>query len=924
MLELLGTIGASLATDCCMDALKEEIKKFTDFTKHQKVISSSIQEFDSWQVEFVANHDGTIISRDAFKAYIEHHHVLESIASYVFTPIPGQASEDTFIRETKDAIISGIEKNINYKLSFSDTCAIFDYLNKAFSKMKSLPIKNESPEAQSSFYLLCQIYAHLLDMQQQNEKTESTLDDIRSLIQKILNSTKFDQTDKSNIAYTMKQKAAAHCLTKLKAIGLSQETASSIMEHDVISESHYDFFNNLGREQHFLVGEFGSGKSHLLFVWTQILANKNLSRKSDVLPLLTSAREIIRNGSIEDWLAQFSLDDESCFVMIDGLDEISYSDIRHLVEEINFHCICYPKHKILTASRPLSLLADDQCVFVPPLTLDEQRYIFQTINLVEDCSYAFRRSNKNISKMLEKPFFCIIYSEFNAQPIHWATHEMDLVTAFIKKVLVVFDDSSQDLYCDLITLASMSVDRDLCAISKSEFCPKSSFSEIFKTGFVTVQNDEISFSLPIICQWLASEGVRRKTISFSDILNESSRLHRWLYPLSILFSRMTFEESADYFEKIVIKAPSVAVRIIRDGICFKTQEKLPSALECGEKMYYCMTKWIQGLGPLSKWITPLLDDECAPIAINTTCSSLLSYSWIPHASNNTVQVMPVDEILNVCHSRHDRPLPFQPTWPWVVTLDIITDQLKAIIKQHAIHPHGSQLEKEYLWNTACCLSGKGSLWEKPLNPHDYDSYRMIPHISYMHGSKTIDLVEFFDVLDNNILNSAELILPPYPVSDKSFGPGWVWDAYTPEQYLKKAQFVYTSAVNEYLALVNSVFGSIADSLDLFKLSPFKFIGGLEFHEHGTNFSDCPGMTWYVEALPITQNSTVDIRLRKLSISEELDAFIQNNHVSLRSNLPDNSVIWHSQSLNLCNLTPVTNIVYKWLEDDLKKAGWLTN
>ena len=110
----------------------------------------------------------------------------------------------------------------------------------------------------------------------------------------------------------------------------------------------------------------------------------------------------------------------------------------------------------------------------------------------------------------------------------------------------------------------------------------------FKDGF-----DNYAFSLPIIAQWFGADAIRKKYIGLEQILASKENILKWRYSFSILFSQMTYEESREYFSKIVLKMPYIASIIIRDGVFCDYSISLPSTDTCGKRIYECMSIWLQ-------------------------------------------------------------------------------------------------------------------------------------------------------------------------------------------------------------------------------------------------------------------------------------------------------------------------------------------
>lgn len=183
---------------------------------------------------------------------------------------------------------------------------------------------------------------------------------------------------------------------------------------------------------------------------------------------------------------------------------------------------------------------------------------------------------------------------------------------------------------------------------------------------------------------------------------------------------------------------------------------------------------------------------------------------------------------------------------------------------------------------------------------------------------------FYKILDEYIAKGIKSVKPPYPVSDKKCASGWIWLSYSTQRYLEKVQFTYGSALDEYMSIVKTVFPTLKDCLLISQLSPCQLVGKLKFHEGGKSYSDIPGLTWYLEALPYDESNRVDIQLKEAPINNlDLLTSLHEKNSNLRPEFMFHSLSTITdQILSIICSTPVTDLVYSWLESELKTIGWL--
>lgn len=204
------------------------------------------------------------------------------------------------------------------------------------------------------------------------------------------------------------------CKEKLLSVGILEKTADEIIETDVSSTKYQYILDEVANGGRYLVGEFGSGKSHALLIIAQRLMHEYLSGNSTIFPLYVRGREIFRVGSIKQWLKDLQLEEINYFLLIDGLDEVEHSFIMQLIEETDILYIQYPQNKILAASRPLTILNAEvkSPVRIRSLTDAECILLYNIVSGSEYGENAFRSISDKMRETLSKPFFCIIFALF--------------------------------------------------------------------------------------------------------------------------------------------------------------------------------------------------------------------------------------------------------------------------------------------------------------------------------------------------------------------------------------------------------------------------------------------------------------------------------------------------------------------------------
>lgn len=722
------------------------------------------------------------------------------------------------------------------------------------------------------------------------------------------------------LAQDMYNKAHALCTVKLHAAGIQEDVAARIIDADIASSKYQYILDSASSGKQYLTGDFGAGKSHALTILAQQLANNYLDDTSNPLPLFIQAKELFRIGSVQQWIDSLKIGSLSYFLLIDGLDEVDSKSAVHMIEDIDILAISHPQNKIVVSSRPLFTISKSGKTFeILPLTDKERDALYDSIVGDFSSNFAFHHLDPQMNSLLSRPFFCIIYALFKSEPKSWAKTDMDLVSAFINRTLQKVEDQSSVL-TDLSSIAAKSISKNLDDVHISEIRLINTLDNLLKTGFISLSDDYLSFSLPIIGQWMAAEAIRRKVVQISSIIDNRANTTRWLYPFSILFSQMSFEESLEYFSQIVLKMPDIAARAIRDGIRFGTLRVAPTANECGKMIQQCMQFWIDAIGPLAPYIAPIENGGLCPLGINIEDGQRITYSWLKNYSDEFVIPMSQNELMQTPGCKSEG-IPAQATWPWILTLDALSDRLEDAVHNRSMIVEHTQLCAEHVWTVALQMAGKGSAYEGKLSLDACEKYRCYIGKSLQIETVSVQTDLFFRTVDEHLSRGISKISPPFPVSDRPQASGGDWMAYSTERYLERLQFTYSSALTEYSILVDTIFSSFKKGFKISQLSPYRLVGNLKFEE---NSEHIPTLTWYFEALPRNEQNSTDIQLTKTSVNPYalLESLAKNNS-SLRPELVGSDIARiTNQVLHGLSTTPVTDIVYKWLDSELTAIGWL--
>ncbi len=710
------------------------------------------------------------------------------------------------------------------------------------------------------------------------------------------------------------------CYSKMESLGLTHDLAENIWSYEICDFKMPNFKTSIT----YLVGGFGSGKSHYLYTVYMHLWNAYINESQQtILPVFIQGRKLDVRSGLKEWLQnEIGFNNEIIvFVIIDGLDEMPFRDAEILIEELkvigNQNC----NFRALVASRPLSFIEDKYIYPMPPLSHSETRKLYSTINngmLMEE-SLFYGYNGEAFKKMLAVPLFSILYALYYKDRARRITNAMDLVNVFIEKSLKKVLDRKPDAKTQLEKLAALTIDRNLENINQTEIGTEFNSEIMLSTGLISKYQDSYFFTLPIIAQWLGAMAIRDGVKDYENIFVDAELTFAWRYSLSILFSQISFEESEKYFAKIIQVSPGMSSLVIRDGICFESTGSLPTKNVSAERLRKTFEHW---LGIISNINLGFTTEQGK---LNTLWyqqdQNYIRFSFADtYLDKDVIYDLMTDERKHF-HVLFGRSVYAQATWPWITSFATISDSLSEIIKEKPFILKDSIMEREWLWKSTLKIKGIGSLFSGEIPIEDIKT--LTNGYSVYKG---IDLREYFDALER--CNNQDTIRPPVPVGDiDDYESGLIWGNYTEKRMLERIQFVYEEALGSYRRFIDTFFPKLREQLSTYLLLPVRLEGVLSFKKSESIIPEAPLL--YRIAYPIEYGGE-----NKVAISlNEYNEYCGNKmeHIKnadkacrrlRRDYYPYINVVFHSGRCFDAEVTPVTSLLYRWLESDLKNIGWI--
>lgn len=702
------------------------------------------------------------------------------------------------------------------------------------------------------------------------------------------------------------------CIARFRANGLSEEIAYALFKLNVNTEKYnYLLPENNGVKSVYVIGDFGAGKSLAL----SILFIQKIKAGSSAL--FVSAIDLPKDGQISKCIELDKIN-ENTTIFIDSLDDVDYGIAKRIIEDI-IKIETFNKHIEFIVSSRHNIAIDERCnkVLIKPLSLEESIDIIQLISDNKISMGTIYGWDEKLKKTICNPFFSIIVGLYFAKHSEfYSVSKHALIKYLIQHCLNIYD-GNETLYSHLKQLSVKCIQMQQNKILLSELGNSAKLRDIIKTGLIQLEEDYVSFGLPIILQWLASEAIRDKEINIDEIIKDDATIIRWRYPLMLLMGNISYEESTLYFSKIVNKYPSVASIIIRDNLNIEDINTLPNSETCARMITDCMKEWVNSLGILAKFIAPLDGDRLCTLGIIVNSPQIEMMWGKKHYGKEYEIVTEAAQFDFFSYSSFH--VGKSSLWPWIITFNHLSYRLNKFIENQPLFLDNRALREERMYDIARILSRKGGLYREDIELSNFDKYENKHNFGI--SGYYIDAVEyFFDYIKDLKALGKNKIEYPYLKPDLPLSSGcYVWDVYSDERKLLLIEQTYKKALNCYSELCSSLFGNLSRSMPMYNMLPATMVIKYTICQGDMPY---PSIWWHLECKEEGAKNVIKFDNTKDESNRDYN-LIRNSVDRYRSSKQEwCSITLHSELLRIFHELPLTKIIFAWLKSDLKEIVWI--
>jgi hypothetical protein len=745
----------------------------------------------------------------------------------------------------------------------------------------------------------------------------------------------------------LNRESMARCAARWQAAGVPREQASALAADQSVGAPSPELCPSDEKPVLLLIGDFGAGKSLVGERLFQDAITKAQENVEFPVPVRLDARSCVgqlRESIEESARGMGNPHTQGATVIVDGADEAGVGPAAELLAEARVLAGTWPRTTVVVISRPLPVLGEvEESVQMPLLSETEAYEVvghFAGRTISQGTALGWPES---VRKSICRPLFAVLLGTYlQEQDASIPKSTGELLTRLVERSLGQTELGQASANQLLQHLAILSTDRGGGPVHTGEVI--SSRDErhlLLNSRLVIEQSGALSFPLPILTQWFAAQSLAAGKLTPSELASDIRRLEHWRYPLIIFVGAFGHDQVTEFLTVLASEHPAFTAEVVKESLVSWGLEEslpLPPLPECGHRIRTAMQAWVKGIGPLAQLIAPVCGDgSIFPIGLRMH-ETHLSAAWY----RGDGEIAEVTELPSKAHYPSEKQFWLdwptlrssqpgrQSAWAWRWTLDELVDNLSRLLQDRALPVSKGPLAREAFWQAMLKFTGRGSMYRGGIQLDEIEEIlaQLPPDFAVITIDKWTFPVDYIWAEVNRLREAGEEELhAPWPGPDVEIHRGHrIWEPYTREQVLARAKAVYAGALEGYQQLVDQWFPMLAPRLEKAATLPALLVGEVIVPPDQSKHEGMPHIRWYLEPLPYDSRSEVEIRFGESFAGFEADRELLRSLTGRVRSLRPETAGWISAAIRGeavgMGPTPVTELVYNWIWDDLEKVSWV--
>ncbi len=709
--------------------------------------------------------------------------------------------------------------------------------------------------------------------------------------------------------------SVARCVERWLALGISEDIARSLAADATVGAL---LTPRPGLT--ILIGPVGAGKSLAAERVLQHAISGALREDHAVrLPLFFEARAM--SASLDELVRaeihRRSIDSITAITaVIDGLDEAPDRE-SSLLTDANRLVLQNPSSVVVltTRRRPPRIDCSSHLQIVEAASLTEAETV-RLISLVAGRAVSvgeIRSLSDVASEAAARPLFAILAGQAAREGWLGRRSLATLLREFVERSVGALEARQCSAEPMLRRLASRSLDLGRPFLAPQAVGAYHELAPLFRSRLVVERDGNVGFPLSIFAHWFAAQSISAGEIQLEVLLADEDRATRWFPAIEL---QMNLEPDRDSTTRVLAaRRPGIASQVIDQRDTERHGVAAPDAAVAGAALRDAVNVWGGGLGKAAV-LTTCMDPACQPrhLAIRVS-GDWVETAWLPLVPGGPEVVEVTESLFGERSGWNRRSLSTRgATWHsvWRRSLDELRFSLADVVKAQAI-PVPDALLPEAAWYFARHLLGIRGLGVRavPLDNILQVSGRLGRTGTLALGRRRFGLDDVHNRLVTHIEHElGGLARPPWPGPDR-LASGDIANCFDDSTLLRRTQMVYDAAFRGYIQIVDDWFAGLLPDLERRR----EVCGQMR----GIVCPKATGPNGTFPALAYTQQaSSGDGSLvPDLTLGSERD-FAAFREEALQSSIGYTETVLY----DVLSDDAATDLVYTWLERDLRDLHWL--
>jgi hypothetical protein len=708
------------------------------------------------------------------------------------------------------------------------------------------------------------------------------------------------------------------CETLWLALGVSRDEATALAQQPLVG-ARTEFFEGLESGFHWITASYGAGKSLAVERLFQEQVADFAAQRDTRVPIFLRATGVVGTlwNEVQTRLDRLQREtgSSSLFLVLDAIDESGVDRAQQLLHEAYELSGAWLGSTIIVTSTNLPFSFEQFQTKMPKLTDDQAAEIVSCFAQHEVSRWQVQDrlgDDKDVALM------CVLLGLALRETLNAAPSRGELLSRVVEAARMRNgkDTKSWAEQTDILCrIAMLSTDTDGGPIRPSTLGITSmEVTPLTTSKLIAEEAGNLVFTVATMRLWFAAQALHKGLLEPADLVENLSRARYWQESLAIFIATADFESAARYFELLAESHPAIAAQVIANSTrrWGEGSGRSPAEVEAfSKRVRQCLSAWLRGIDRLAP-VCNFTDENGSLLKLDVACGALHTvitfYSTFQLPPEASLQMGRSNEGVV---QRWGYKESHEPSHIWRKTHEMVCSDLRKFIDKQPWELADPELFHEKVWDQITKLARVSRWFAGSAEWSVIDNFE-----------SDFQQLGMWDWICEKRIEHPRAFPAPHPSADTTVRTSSLIPSfYSAEAALAWAQSTYGMALTAYQRIVATYFSNFSHDLKRSAWWPCRLVGIV-----GGGDGSSPRNSWwidyYCEPVESEDNAVVDLEMgddQNILNRDDYDS-LRKSAARLRPNAP--SWYWSTGSvLNFHERLPSTELVRKWLLDDLESIGW---